>query len=680
VKRDLRPLFAPRSVAVVGASADPSKWGNVLARGALRGVHRRSVFLINRAGGEILGQPAYPSVAELPAAPELAVITVPASGFERAVNEALAAGAKAIVGISAGLGEHDEAGRRVEAAVTDRVREAGAVLLGPNCLGVFDAGEQLDLGWSALPPGPIALVFQSGNLALEVARLAAAVGLGVSRFASLGNQADLVAADFLDELTEHENTRAIALYLEDFRDGRAFVAAAARATERGMPVLLLTGGVSRQSAQAARSHTGALVSDVRAIEAACRAAGIVRVRTPKQLVDGAQALLAGRVLRGRRVAVYADGGGHGVIAGDVLTAAGLEVPTLSDATIASLRPHLPSTATLNNPVDFAGGGEQGVASFAEVGRLLLASHDVDAVLLSGYFGGYGADVPALADDEVATGRALADAAAASDGVLVVQTSSADSPAAAALRAGDVPVYGDIEAAVGALALLARRAEASRPTGAPPDHARVDPPEGGYAGARAFLAEAGTAFAAGRVARSADDAVTTAAELGYPVALKATELLHKSDAGGIALGLSDEDAVRSAFAALAELGQVWVEKMAPLEEGLELIVGAKRDPRFGAIVLVGLGGVYAEVLDDVAVGLAPVDEQEAERLLRSLRGAPLLDGARGRRPLDVAAAAQAVAAVSRAAASCPEISEIEVNPLLVLPRGAVGLDARVLLSS
>ena len=348
---------------------------------------------MNRAGGEILGTRALPSLGDVPEAPELVVLSVPAGGFEAAVDEALAAGARAIVGISAGLGELDEAGRDVEAAVTERVRAAGAVLLGPNCLGVFDADAELDLGWSALPAGEIALVSQSGNLALELARVAASAGLGFSRFVSLGNQADLVAADLLDELAAHARTRVIALYLEDFRDGRSFVAAAARARAAGTPIVVLPGGTTGSSARAALSHTGALVSDSRAIDAACAAAGIVRVATPTQLIDAAQALLAGRLLRGRRVAVYADGGGHGVVATDVLAAAGLDVPALSPSTTAALGGLLPATASLANPVDFAGGGERGLTAYADVGRVLLRSSDVDAVLLTGYFGGYGADTP-----------------------------------------------------------------------------------------------------------------------------------------------------------------------------------------------------------------------------------------------------------------------------------------------
>jgi acyl-CoA synthetase (NDP forming) len=680
--RDLRPLFAPRSVAVVGASADPSKWGNVLARGALRGAHRRAVFLVNRAGGEILGARTYAALADLPESPELAVISVPAAGFEHAVDEALAVGAKAIVAISAGLGEHDEEGRRIEQAVAERVCSEGAVMLGPNCLGVFDAGEELDLGWSALPSGPIALVSQSGNLALELARLARAAGLGFSRFASLGNQADLVAADLLDDLVAHEPTRVVALYLEDFRDGRVFVEAAARATA-GMPVLLLSGGVSQASARAALSHTGALVSDMRAIDAACDAAGIVAVRTPKQLVDAAQALLSSRLPRGRRVAVYADGGGHGVIAGDVLAAAGLDVPPLSESTAAALREHLPETASVANPVDFAGGGERGLVAYADVGRLLLTSGDVDAVLLTGYFGGYAVDTPELAPEEVDVARSLAAAAADTGGPLVVHTSYPNSPAATELRAGGVPVYGDVESAVAALALLAEHARRARPTPTTVELEPLEAPQPGYAGARAFLAEAGVPMTSAHRVRTLGEALAAAAELGYPVALKAADFLHKSEAGGVVLGLEDDGALENAYADLAtRLGaeELSVEQMAPVDGGVELIVGAKRDPRFGAVVLVGLGGVYAEILDDVAVALAPVGEEESARLLRSLRGAPLFEGTRGRRALDVAAAAKAVAAVSRAAAACPAVAELDVNPLLLLPEGALGLDARVVLSS
>jgi acetate---CoA ligase (ADP-forming) len=264
-------------------------------------------------------------------------------------------------------------------------------------------------------------------------------------------------------------------------------------------------------------------------------------------------------------------------------------------------------------------------------------------------------------------------------VLIVHTTYAESPAASALRQGGVPVYGDVESAVAALALLAVQAERARVALDDRELPPLEPPTPGYAAARAFLAEAGVPMATARAASTLEDALAAARDVGYPVALKAADRLHKSEEGGVVLGLEDETALTHAFAEL-DAQKLSVEEMAPVGDGVELIVGARRDLRFGAVVLVGLGGIYVELLDDVAVALAPIGEEHAERLVRSLRGAPLLEGARGRPPLDVAAAARAVASVSRAAAACPAIAEVEVNPLLVLPAGVLGLDARVVLES
>jgi acetate---CoA ligase (ADP-forming) len=222
VKRDLRALFDPRSVAIVGASNTPGKWGYWLGKGALLGEDRRAVYFVNRNGGEILGRQAFRSLAELPEAPELVVITVPAGGFEAAVEEALEAGAKALVVISAGLGEGGPEGRAREQAAVERIRAAGALLVGPNCLGIFDAESNLHLSSNSVPSGPIGFISQSGNLALEVGMLAGDAGLGFSRFVSLGNQADLEIAELIDEFAGHESTRVIAVYCEDFRDGRDF--------------------------------------------------------------------------------------------------------------------------------------------------------------------------------------------------------------------------------------------------------------------------------------------------------------------------------------------------------------------------------------------------------------------------------------------------------------------------
>jgi acyl-CoA synthetase (NDP forming) len=679
VKRDLTALFDPRSVAVVGASAVPGKWGYLLAEGALRGESRRSVYLVNRRGGEILGRRAYASLTEVPDAPELVILTVPASGLEESVDQALAVGAKALVAISAGLGEMGAEGRAREEAIVERVRAAGAVLVGPNCLGVYDAGAELELCSEDLVPGSIGLVSQSGNLALEVGLIAQEFGLGFSRFVSIGNQADVEAWEVLESFAAHEPTKLIAVYLEDFRDGRAFARSCASA---GKPVVLLAGGATEAAARAARSHTGALASDLSAIRAAAVAAGIELVSSPKEVVDVAQALLAGRRPRGKRIALAADGGGHTVVASDLAAAVGLELPALSEATRARLAEALPPTATLTNPIDFAGGGEQDISSFAKVARALLESGEVDAVLFTGYFGGYAHYSEEFERREVESAEGMANAAADTGVPLLAHTMYWRSPPAAMLRANHVPVFREVEAAVRVAGRLADGTPEAL-LGVPdlPEPAEPVTAEAGYFTARELLAGSGVPFAEARRVAGLEEAMVAAAEIGYPVVLKALGELHKSDSGGVAVGLGGPEDLNEAFermeAALSPPAYS-VEAMAPLSQGLELIVGSKRDPRFGPILLVGAGGLYAEVVKDVAVALAPVSVAAAEALFRSLQIAPLLDGARGRPGVDVRAAARVAAALSRFAAEHPELAEAEINPLLALPDGALGLDAHIVL--
>ncbi len=257
------------------------------------------------------------------------MIAVPVAAFEQGVDDALAAGARGIVAITAGLGEIDDGGKELERRVVEKVRSAGAVMLGPNCLGVYDAAASLDLGMNEFEPGALGIISQSGNLALELSLLGAQYGIGVSRFASLGNQADIEAAELVEAFAADEHTRVIGVYCEDFRDGRAFARAGEAALRAGKQVILLAAGGSEAGARAAASHTGALASDSAAVEAACRAAGIMRVTTPKQLIDCALGCLASHRPAGRRVAIVGDGGGTGVVTADLVTEAGLELPTLS---------------------------------------------------------------------------------------------------------------------------------------------------------------------------------------------------------------------------------------------------------------------------------------------------------------------------------------------------------------
>ena len=675
----LAALFDPRSLAVVGASDDPAKWGNWIARNALKGAHRRHVFLVNRRGGEVAGQRVYPSLADLPISPELVVLSVPEASFETAVDEALAAGSRMLVAITAGFAELGDAGRERQARIVAKVRAAGARLLGPNCMGVTDAGTELFLASSLTASGPVGLVSQSGNLGIELGLLLQREGLGFSRLVSLGNQADVEAEEVLESLIDHAETRAILLYLEGIRDGRRLVAAARRAHAAGKPVVLIAAGASDAAVRAARSHTGALATGAAVVGAACRAGGMVAVASPRQAVAAIQVLLPRVRPDGPRLGIVADGGGHGVLAADLAAAAGLAVPRLQPATAAALAAGLPSTASTINPVDLAGGGEQDFASYGRVIDTLLASGEVDAVLLTGFFGGYSIKSDELGRRELAAAARMADARDGRERPLLIHSMHHEAMPNDALRQREIPVFAAAEDAVQALARAVRwRDLPTGPLPLPPPAAPVAGDD--YWSARTLLADAGLPVARARLL--SPDEAPDATGLSYPLVVKALGLRHKSDAGGVLLGITGDAALAAAVADLrARLAPpaIVVEEQAPLADGVELIVGCRRDPSFGLLLLVGCGGIYAEVLNDTAIALGPVDAEAAAAMIRSLRGAPLLRGARGRSPLALAGEAAFAARLSALAASHPEIAEVEVNPLLVLPERVVALDARVVLA-
>jgi acetate---CoA ligase (ADP-forming) len=469
------------------------------------------------------------------------------------------------------------------------------------------------------------------------------------------------------------------VYIEDFRDGRGFVDATAAAVRSGTPVVVLAAGASTAAARGAQSHTGSLTSDSAVIAAACEVAGAILVRTPRELADVLCALRQRAVPRGRRVAVLTDGGGHGVIACDVAEAAGLDVPALSEHTQARLRDALWSQSHVGNPVDLAGAGEMDPDSYARAYGVLQACGEVDAILMTGYFGGYssGEDgLTGLGPAECAAAKQIAaDAAGAKP--TVVQSIFPDAPATRILRDGGVPVFGAIADAATTLALVAARASTADLLELPAPAAPVTATD--YTAARNAFAAAGIDFVAAREIHSNAELSTAADELRPPYVLKALGLLHKSDAGGVVVGLTSREDLfdaRARLSAKLRPPSFSVEEMADLASGVELIVGARWDSRFGPTVLVGMGGTATEVLRDVQVALAPVDEAAATRMLARLRTAPLLRGHRGKPAVDVAAAARAIARFSRYAAAHPEIAELEINPLLVTPSGATALDARI----
>lgn len=681
--RDLTSLFSPSSIAIVGASNNPAKYGNWLAARVLRDRALRQPYLINKTSPHVLGEPTAPSLTDLARPVDLAVIAVPAAAFFSAVEDAVTAQVKTIVAVTSGLGETGGQALRDQTALVARLRQAGINLLGPNCLGVLDNTTGLDATVNEFPPGTVSVVSQSGNLAIDIAEHLADVGLGVARFASLGNCADLDVSDLVESCIDHPGTAAIAVYCEGFQDGRKFARAAARAAAVGKPVALLSVGHGAASARAATTHTGSMVTPTIVLEAVAEAVGAELVRTPLEMANLLQAILRTRPPTGNRVAVLSDGGGHASVASDTLENAGFTVDPFSRDLAAELAAELPPTATVTNPIDVAGGGEQDIRCFSRVARHLADTSEVDATLMTGFFGGYGDYDEAVRPREEQVSQDLAALVNASGASFVAQTMSFDSPAAKALQHGGVAVYRNVEDATWALQRVTRRA-AKKPSSLPViPRRRPAITESGYWAARRQLAEGGLPFVPAAEVSTHAELHEAATRLGFPLVLKALGDDHKSDRGGVILGIDSRSGLDAAWQNIQQRlapPTCSVEQQADLTDAVELIIGVRHDPAFGPIVLAGIGGIYAELLKDTHCALGPVTPQQSRNLLRSLRGARLLTGYRGRPALNIDAAADLVAALSTFAAEHPEIAEVECNPIAVTPQTAIALDARISLTN
>ena len=680
VRASLESFFQPRSVAVVGASKRRGSIGGELFRNILAADFAGSVYPVNRKADSVAGVHGYGSVGEIAEQIDLAVVCVPGEQVLAAAEDALAAGVRALVVISAGFAETGSEGAERQERLLALVREHGARLLGPNCLGIASSAARLNATFAprSFPAGSIGFSSQSGALGLALLERAEATGLGVTSFVSVGNKADVSSNDLLEWWEDDDETEMIVLYLESFGNPRAFSRIARRLARR-KPILALKGGSTRAGSRAAGSHTAALAGSDVAVDALFRQAGVLRARTLDELIDVAMLLAAQPVPRGRRVALVTNAGGLGILGADACEAAGLELPQPSDETRAALAEVMPAEGSSANPIDLLGGAT--AASFAAALPPVLADPAFDAAIVL--------FVPTVGSDEEEVGAAISRAAATADDkpVLCVFVSAKGSPRS--LRSvASVPAFDYPEAAARALGRAAERGEwLRRPAGATPelecdrDEAQAVVRDAVTAGGgwldpeqtRRLLESYRVPLVPERLAATADEAVEAARGLGYPVVLKtAAPGAHKTEEGGVILDLGDDAAVRAAAQTIG--GPLLVQPF--VRGGAELLAGAVQDPVFGPLVAFGPGGVLAELIGEAQFRLAPLTDHDAEELVRAGKAGRLVAGFRGAPPADEGALVELLLRLSLLADDLPEVVELDLNPVLALREGCFAVDARV----
>ncbi len=698
----LEKMWAPRGVAVVGVSQSPEKLGYGVARNLVVSGYQGAIHFVNPRGGQLFDRPIHKDLAHVPDPVDLAMIIIPAAGVPQALEECGRRGIRNVVIGSGGFRETGEEGRKLEDEALRVARKHRIRVLGPNCIGFLDTHLPIDTTFLPLPgpvQGDIAFLSHSGAICEAVIDWARGQGFGLSRLVSLGNQMDLTEGELLPTTVADPNTRVVAMYLEGVRNGRLFVENARKAT-RKKPVLAIKVGRSESGRAAVASHTGALAGRDVAYDAAFRKAGVIRAQSTEEVFDWARALAWCPLPRGRRIAVLTNAGGPGAIAVDALDSCGLSLAALSAETTARLREFLPPAASVRNPVDMLAAA--GAAEYANGLSALMADDGVDGIMVI------------LAPPPMTTAAGIAGAiipmirSAAKPVIVTLMGEEMIANAARLLRQARVPDYRFPERAASAMAVLADRGEAlAAPLEKVPVLKRIHSDTARRALARGTRGEDGFLDAASAaqvaraygvpvpeeiLARTAEQATAAARNLGFPVALKiaSPDIPHKSDVGGVVLGIEDAAGVREAFERMmgqaraarpqARLQGVSVQPMLP--PGQEVIVGVVRDEQFGPLVMFGSGGVEVEGLKDVAFALAPLTPMEAVTLLDATWAGRRMLGFRNIPPGDRAAVLDTVIRLAQLAEDLPEIAEVEVNPLRVLPGkgGAVAVDVRLKVSA
>ncbi|MCS6772383.1 MAG: GNAT family N-acetyltransferase, partial [Kiritimatiellae bacterium] len=701
----IRPFFKPNAVAVVGASREPGSVGYRIMQQLLQAQFNGPIYPVNPKATVVCSIRAYKSVRDLPEPVDLAIIVVPKQFVLGVVDDCAARGVKALVVITAGFAETDDEGKKLQAALVEKVRGYGMRMVGPNCLGLINTDPQVRLGASFSPTypkhGSIAMSSQSGALGIAILELATKLNLGLSNFVSVGNKADVTGNDLLQYWEEDPQTNVILLYLESFGNPRRF-ARIARRVGMTKPIVCVKSGRTSAGSRAAGSHTAALAASDVATEALFQQTGVIRAETLEEMFDLAATLANQPLPRGKRVGIVTNAGGPGILCTDACEAGGLEVPIISEKTRAELKTFLPAAAALNNPVDMIASAPP--EHFRRTVELVMRDDNVDAVIVI-YIPVGTADNKAIME-AVAEGVAAGRAAGAKDKPVIAVMMTEDH-ANVPMKVGSetLPRYLFPESAARVLSKVVRYAEwRSAPPAVIPDFDDVDVAaaraicqkairerNGGWLlgeEVRKILSAFKLPLPAGGVAKTADEAVKIAEQIGYPVAVKldSIKLVHKTEVGGVLLNLKNEEAVRKAFAAIEArvresshpdaMNGVVVQ---PMIAGVaEVMVGVTEDPLFGPLIAFGLGGVYVEVLKDVNFRITPLSVQDAAQMVRSIKGFKLLQGYRGHAPADIEALEELLLRTSFMVEEIPEIRELDMNPVFALEpgKGACIVDCRI----
>ncbi len=694
----LTPFFDAKGVAILGASTNPKKLSYGILENLVTYGYKGEVYPVNPNATEILGRKAYASIADVPDPVELAVVVLPVTVIMETMKEIGERGIKAVVIITGGFRELGEEGAKVELAVKELARSYGMRVVGPNCVGTIDVRTGLDSTFiKGLPPaGPIAFISQSGAICGGVIDLIINSRIGFSHFASLGNEMDVTEADMLEYFAEDNQVKVIAMYVEGIQDGPRFMEIARRVS-RKKPIVFLKAGKNDAGAKAVSSHTGSLAGSYAAYQAALEQAGVVEVETISQLFNVAWALGTQPLPAGKRVAITTNAGGAAALAADSLAFNGFELAQISSEIQAKLRTKLNPSAQVSNPVDMLGS----VSPEDYLWSLGNLDEDEGVDVLLPIL------VPQSLVDTLGVAKAWVEVGKKTNKTLLTclmgERSTLESEQY--LNEAGVPVYAYPDEAGRVLRGMQQHKQL---LGKPPfkpvtvegiDHNKMVAGLALVKGAKAvgeyetriMLEAYGIQNVPGDLVLDVEEAVNIAEKAGYPVVMKivSEDILHKSDSGGIALNISNSEELRVEYAAMlariaksepqARIRGVMVEKMAP--KGLEVIVGMRRDPTFGPLIMFGLGGTMVELLKDICFKVAPLASEDIDEIIDRTLAGKLLKGYRGSAIADITAVKDAIARLSQLSLDNPEISEIEINPLIVYPegQGAISLDSRAIMA-